>query len=495
MTPALRFLGLEGQRLPLIIDGEGEHVASDVVAKALSIAGSLAERGALQGERVAILIEPGSLFIEALFGVWLAGGVALVLSPLHPTIERKYFCEDARVKRVLTSAAYESIALEQAVPHIRADLVATRASAFRPLLPAKDDAALQLYTSGTTGKPKGAVLSHGNLATQQELVGDAWAVTQDDCLVHALPLHHMHGLCIAALTALGRGASVNFLAKFSVKAIWESFARGSIWMAVPTMTHKLLEEFAASDASKQRRFAASARALRLCTSGSSALPVSVGERWADIAGEYPLERFGMTEIGVGSTNPLHGDRRPGTVGNPLPGVTTRIVDDAGNDGSEGELWVAGESVFLEYFERPEANDAAFVSHNGLRYFRTGDTVTKDERGYLRILGRTSVDILKSGGYKLSALEIEEVLREHPSVSDAAVVGLRDEVWGERVVAAVTLRLGASSNTDALLAHCKERLAPYKCPRMIAIMNELPRNALGKVMKPQLVNMLNVRTSL
>ncbi len=489
MTPALRFLALEGQRQTLVTDSGGDHAACDLVARAISIADFLAERGALAGERVAILIEPGSLFIEALFGVWLAGGVAIVLSPLHPTLERKYFCEDARVRRVLTSHAYEAMAIEQGVPHIRVETIASGSGVFRPHLPAPNDPALQLYTSGTTGKPKGAVLSHGNLATQQDLVGDAWAVTQDDTLIHALPLHHMHGLCIAALTALGRRASVNFLAKFHASTIWDTFARGSIWMAVPTMTHKLLDEFGASDASKQRRYAASARALRLCTSGSAALPVSVGERWANIAGEYPLERFGMTEIGVGAANPLHGDRRPGTVGKPLPSVSTCIVDENGLDANEGELWVAGPSIFLGYFERPEANDAAFVSRDGHRYFRTGDTVVRDERGYLRILGRTNVDILKSGGYKLSALEIEEVLREHPAVSDAAVVGLKDDIWGERVAAAVTLKDGAACNSDALIAHCKEHLAPYKCPRTIAIMQELPRNALGKVVKPQLIDLL------
>jgi malonyl-CoA/methylmalonyl-CoA synthetase len=220
------------------------------------------------------------------------------------------------------------------------------------------------------------------------------------------------------------------------------------------------------------------------TSGSAALPVTVGDRWRALTGAYPLERFGMTEIGVGASNPLDpAGRRPGTVGPPLPTVETRIVDD--------ELWIAGPSVFAGYHDKPEATRDAFVVEDGRRWFKTGDTVARDDDGYLRILGRTSVDILKSGGYKLSALEIEEVLREHPAVADAAVVGLPDATWGERVVACVVPREGrhAECTEDGIRAFAKERLAPYKVPKQVVPMRELPRNALGKVLKPELVKKL------
>jgi malonyl-CoA/methylmalonyl-CoA synthetase len=215
--------------------------------------------------------------------------------------------------------------------------------------------------------------------------------------------------------------------------------------------------------------------------------VGTGERWRALTGAYPLERFGMTEIGVGASNPLApAGRRPGTVGRPLPTVRTRIVDD--------ELWIAGPSVFAGYHQRPEATRESFVVDAGERWFKTGDTVARDEDGYLRVLGRTSVDILKSGGFKISALEIEEILRDHPAIAEVAVVGLpddRDTAWGERVVACVVARRGqeAHCTENAVQAFAKERIAPYKVPKRVVLMAELPRNALGKVLKPELVKRL------
>jgi malonyl-CoA/methylmalonyl-CoA synthetase len=202
----------------------------------------------------------------------------------------------------------------------------------------------------------------------------------------------------------------------------------------------------------------------------------------------------MTEIGVGMTNPVEGDRRAGTVGRPLPTVETRIVDEAGKDAASGELWVRGPSVFASYFRRPDATRAAFVdaSDGGRPWFRTGDTVTLDDAGYYRVLGRTSVDILKSGGYKLSALEIEEVLREHDAILEAAVVGLSDETWGERVVACVIAKDGRGDECgeESVRGFCKTRMAAYKVPKAVIVVQDLPRNAIGKVMKPELVKRLS-----
>jgi malonyl-CoA/methylmalonyl-CoA synthetase len=207
------------------------------------------------------------------------------------------------------------------------------------------------------------------------------------------------------------------------------------------------------------------------------LPVTLGERWREISGTYPLERFGMTEIGVGMTNPLRGERRPGAVGMPLPSVETRIEND--------ELWIKGPSVFAGYWKREDATRDAF--RDG--WFKTGDTVARDDTGYFKILGRTSVDILKSGGYKLSALEIEEVLREHGGVAEVAVVGLPDPAWGERVVACVVARAGHEVSEESLRAFAKERLAPYKVPKTVLTMGELPRNSVGKVVKPELLRLV------
>jgi malonyl-CoA/methylmalonyl-CoA synthetase len=346
--------------------------------------------------------------------------------------------------------------------------------------------ALQLYTSGTTGKPKGAVLSHGNLGAQQALLARTWGWRTDDTLLHVLPLHHMHGLCIALLSALGAGACTRMLPAFDAAAIWEAMGQSTAFMGVPTMYTKLLQAFDAADATRQARWTDHARALRLVASGSAALPVSLGERWRALTGTYPLERFGMSELGVALANPLHGERRPGTVGMCLTTVETRIVDDHGRDADVGELWVRGPGVFREYWRRPEATAAAFLDG----WFRTGDTVTRDEAGYFKILGRTSVDILKSGGYKMSALEIEEALREHPAVGEVAVVGVPDATWGDKVVACVIARPGMATTEAELRTFLREILAPYKVPKEVHFVDHLPRNAMGKVVKPEIVRNLS-----
>jgi malonyl-CoA/methylmalonyl-CoA synthetase len=323
-------------------------------------------------------------------------------------------------------------------------------------------------------------------------LAEAWAWSDSDVLLHVLPLHHLHGLGIAMLSAIGAGAAVLFLGGFEARATWEAMSEATVFMAVPTIHAKLFAAFDQADDATKSRFSAGAHALRLITSGSAALPVTVGERWRALTGAYPLERFGMTEIGVGMSNPLAPEkRRPGTVGVPLRTVRTRIVADDGSDADSGELWIAGPSVFAAYHGRPDATRDAFVEQGGERWFKTGDTVSRGADGYLRVLGRTSVDILKSGGYKLSALEIEEALREHSAIAEVAVVGVPDETWGERVVACVVARDGRDEECteDKLRAFAKERLASYKVPKQVVAMKELPRNAVGKVVKPELVKRL------
>ena len=441
--------------------------------------------GPLRGARVALLVTPGEGFVEALFGVLVAGGCAVILSPLHPEAETAYFCADADVATALVSP---ELASHLAGVPVRAVPLpdAKRAEAVEPPGALAGDAALQLYTSGTTGKPKGAVLTHANLATQQALLVEAWGFSQRDVLLHTLPLHHMHGVAIALLTAIGAGAGVHMLSPFDAGAVWDAMGRATVFMAVPTIYAKLLAAFEEAPRDRRAAWEANARGLRLATSGSAALPTSIGERWRALAGSYPLERFGMTEIGVGSSNPLLGERKPGTVGKPLPTVETRVVSSEPSS-DEGELWVSGPSVFAGYYKREEATREAFVVEAGVRWFKTGDTVRREPDGTLRILGRTSVDILKSGGYKLSALEIEEVLLTHPAVAEVAVVGLPDEVWGERVVACVVARASSVDGDEASLrAFAKTRLAAYKVPRTFLFMKDLPRNAVGKVVKPELV---------
>jgi malonyl-CoA/methylmalonyl-CoA synthetase len=260
-------------------------------------------------------------------------------------------------------------------------------------------------------------------------------------------------------------------------------------MAVPTMYHRLIAAW--DDASPVTRnvWSAGCRRVRLMVSGSAALPVTTLERWREITGHTLLERYGMTEIGMALSNPLHGERRPGTVGRALPGVDVRLVDDAGDPsapGAVGEIEVRGPQVFLEYWRQPDATREAF--RDG--WFRTGD-LSRIEDGYYRILGRTSVDIIKTGGFKVSALEIEEELRQHPSVAECAVIGVNDPEWGERIAAAVELVPGTDLSLEQLQHWARDRLAPYKLPRALLQVTALPRNAMGKVMKPEISRLFPV----
>lgn len=490
--------GLRDASSTMVIDDGGGTSYGAVLRRARAIAHAL--DGIAPGERVAILIHPCADFLSAFFGVLLAGGCVVVLSPLHPPPESRYFCDDAGVKTLIFSSPLKELAASiGALGALGGTIVAV---ATMLALPPKNGReaqapesapALQLYTSGTTGKPKGAVLTHRNIGIQQQLVGEAWGFSANDTLLHALPLHHMHGLAIALLTAIGAGATAR-LRTFDARAIWEEMKDATVFMGVPAMYHRLFVAFDAATDEERARWSSHARNLRLATSGSAALPVTIAERWRSVTGNIPLERFGMTEIGVGITNALHSERFAGSVGLPLATVETRIVDEAGNDAETGELWIRGPSVFAEYHHRPDETRAAFVAdpQGGDAWFRTGDTVTRDPNlptHPFRILGRTSVDILKSGGYKLSALEIEETLREHPGVLEVAVVGVPDEAWGEKVVACVVRRGDAECSSEILQAHVRARLAPYKVPKEVIFLPELPKNALGKVVKPELKKQL------
>jgi malonyl-CoA/methylmalonyl-CoA synthetase len=341
-----------------------------------------------------------------------------------------------------------------------------------------------LYTSGTTSKPKGVVHTHGSITSQILSLVEGWGWRPEDRILLVLPLHHIHGIVNVLLCALWAGATCDISQRFNADDMWDRFIDGdlTLFMAVPTIYVRLIAAWDAAKPDQKARMAQACTKMRLTVSGSAALPVSVFEKWKEISGHTMLERYGMTEIGMALSNPLHGERRPGYVGLPLPGVRTRLVDDSGGpitqEGQPGEIQVKSPNVFQEYWGKPEATALAFSDG----WFATGD-IAVVEHGYYRILGRNSVDIIKTGGYKVSALEIEEVLRTHPRITECAVVGAPDPEWGERVCAAVILEAGQSIALDDLRDWAKERLASYKVPTRILCLDDLPRNAMGKVTKP------------
>jgi len=339
-----------------------------------------------------------------------------------------------------------------------------------------------VYTSGTTGRPKGVVTTHANIRAQVASLVEAWGWARTDRMLLALPMHHVHGILNGLGCPLAAGASCEMLPRFDAEAVWARMASGdvTVFTGVPTMYQRLIAAWDAADAGEQRRRSAGARGMRLMMAGSAALPVPMFKRWQAITGHALLERYGMTEIGMALSNPLDGERRPGAVGVPLPGVEVRLMDEQGRSvvtGEPGEIQVRGGSVFLEYWQRPDATRAVFQDG----WFRTGD-IAVVERGAYRMLGRSSVDILKTGGYKVSALEVEAVLRRHPAIAECAVVGVEDPEWGDRVSVAVELRDGAALTLDELRGWARAELAPYKVPRALVIVVALPRNSMGKVTK-------------
>ena len=441
-----------------------------------------------RGATVALLAEPGPELVASLFAIWRAGAIAVPISPLHPRAEIEHVIATAAPAALLATRALVP-RLAEAAPGAPLQIIdeqptATAAGPLAPVMPDGADDALMLFTSGTTGRPKGVRLSHHGLAASVRALEEAWQWRASDRLLHVLPLHHTHGVVVALLGALWAGAEVRFL-PFAAAAVWDAFAEASVFMAVPTMYAKLMSAYREAPQEQQRRWSAAARGLRLATSGSAALPSALLEEFRAATGQTLLERYGMTEIGMALSNPYDGPRVPGAVGRELPGVTVDLVDDGGRlaaVGQPGELRVRSPQMFSGYHGDSEASRAGFDDEGR---FRTGDIGTRDADGVIRLLGRSSVDIIKSGGYKLSALEIESVLLEHPAVAEVAVVGAPDPVWGERVRAYVVPRGPQPPTLDELQSFAGNRLAPYKLPRDLRILDALPRNAMGKVQKQRL----------
>ena len=451
--------------------------------------GLLAGRSDLEEARVAFLIPAGVDYVTALHGVWRAGGIAIPLNVASAESEWEHCLTSAGVTQVIadeqTLGAVEGLCSRLSIPVATVSNTQTDSLSPLPKL-SPTRRAMIVFTSGTTSKPKGAVTTHGNIAAQIETLIAAWEWQADDVIPLFLPLHHVHGIINVLSCALWAGATVYAMPKLDLTALCAQVAADtfSVFMAVPTIYVKLIDHLETRQDQEVEAICEGFANMRLNVSGSAACPVEVFEEWRDLTGQMLLERYGMTEIGMALSNPYRGERRPGYVGQALPGVTVQLVDEEGEivtgEGTPGEIRIQSPTVFLEYWGNSEATAASFSDG----WFCTGD-IAVIEDGYYRIMGRSSVDIIKSGGYKLSALEIENTLLAHPQIAEVAVVGIKDRTWGEAVAAAVALKGDDDMTLDALKSWCDGKLSSYKVPKQLRVVDALPRNAMGKVVKPSL----------
>ena len=403
----------------------------------------------------------------------------------YPLPSLQYVIEDTEASIIVVSTQYEALLKDlTAEKNIRLIVLGDENNVAPKTLPDIDAkrSAMILYTSGTTNKPKGVVTTHENLEAQISTLVKAWEWSQNDHTICVLPLHHVHGIVNVVSSSLWSGAVCEFINGFSAEHIFHLFQKGAInvFMAVPTIYFKLITYWESLSEDQQQSMTECMSKFRLMVCGSAALPVSVMERWKTISGHVLLERYGMTEIGMAISNPYHEERRAGYIGKPLEGVDVKLVNEEYHEvkpGEPGEILVRGKNVFKEYWRKPEATAKEFTADG---WFKTGDVAIVED-GYYRIMGRNSVDIIKSGGYKISALEIEEELRKYELITDCAVVGIPNDEWGELIVSAIVVK-DENINTDELNKWLREKMAAYKTPRKYLIVDELPRNAMGKVTK-------------
>jgi malonyl-CoA/methylmalonyl-CoA synthetase len=479
-----------------------------LAAEVEDFAHALVAWGLQPGERIALFLENSPAFVVAYLGAQLAGGIVGLVNPQYRRVELQHILTDAGVRLCVTSAAgadaVQPLPLPQLTTLVIADdlsapalnspperiafaaFVAQSRAASRRLLalPTPDAPAVLGYTSGTTGRAKGALLSHRNLIANITALTAAWRWTDQDRLLLVLPLFHAHGLMVGLHGTLFSGASAVLRRAFDAADVLAMLSRDpsiTLFFGVPTMYARLLAE-------AERQGAPSHR-LRLFVSGSAPLSAHLFADFERVFGQRILERYGMTETIMNLTNPYEGERRPGTVGGPFPGQEARVVDVRARQplpsGEIGEIEVRGPHVFAGYWNRPDATAEAFSADG---WFKTGDLGWRSADGYYTITGRAR-ELIISGGYNVYPREVEDVLAAHPAIAEAAVVGLPDPDLGEQVVAVVVPRDGLTPSADDIIAFCREQLASYKKPRRVAFVEALPRNALGKVQKHLLTERL------
>ena len=469
----------------IAIEHEGNCFSyNELVNRSNLIASFLLEKNKrdLNEERIAFLLDPDINYITTLWGIWKAGGVAVPLSLSAKKEELIHYLSDTDAKLLITSEKYnsrlDSIDLDNLKIHLieNVDLVETKRL---PEIDFHRDA-MVLYTSGTTSKPKGVVSTHKNIDSQISALVEAWEWNKNDHIPLFLPLHHIHGIINALSSPLYVGGKVTMLDSFEINELCRQVAskKFSVFTAVPTVYFSLIDEL---EESKNKEVIEGFKSMRLMMSGSAALAPEIHKKWEELTGQKLLERYGMTEIGMALSNSYKGERRPGSVGTTLPKVQIKLQDDSGNEINEeekpGQILIKGPQVFRKYLNLEDKTKESFKEG----WFLTGDVAIL-ENGYYKILGRESVDIIKTGGYKVSALEIEDIVLRHKEVKECAVVGIQDIKWGEIIAVAIVSK-DKEMNLEEIKDWCSEFLSDYKLPRKLIYIDELPKNSMGKVTKP------------
>lgn len=454
------------------------------------IANLLASLKLPRASRIAVQVDKSVEAVCLYLATLRSGHVFLPLNSAYQQSEIDYFIQDAEPAVVVCSPANQDwinpiaaahgtrqvYTLSDAGTGTLLDAAAPHSDAFRTVARRTDDLAAILYTSGTTGRSKGAMLSHGNLSSNALMLNDYWRWRAGDVLLHALPIFHVHGLFVALHGALLSGNKMIWLAKFDTHEVLRQLPRSSVFMGVPTMYTRLLDEPAFD--------ARAVRSMRLFISGSAPLLTDTFQQFEARTGQRILERYGMSETIMLTSNPYDGNRVAGTVGLPLPGVSVRVVDDAGTPcptNEIGGIQVRGPNVFSGYWRMPEKTREEFTADG---WFKTGDVGRFDANGYLTIVGR-SKDLIITGGYNVYPKEIESWLDDMPGVAESAVIGVPHRDFGEAVTAVVVRKPGAMLDGAAIIAALKGAIASFKVPKAVHVVDDLPRNAMGKVQKNEL----------
>jgi len=474
------------QRLALR-DQDRSYTYKDLVKASTNIASALlSEKLDLKEERIGFLISPSFNYVSILWGIWKAGGICVPLSLSATESELTHYLEDAKISLLISDnegcKKLKKLSDDLNIPlEDEKNLQGDESKALPEIK--KERKAMILFTSGTTSKPKGVVSTHSNIEAQISSLVEAWEWHKDDFIPLILPLHHIHGIINTLSCPLWIGASVDILGAFEVEKVVEAVCKNnySVFTAVPTIYFSLIDKIEHMAGKELELIQTKFKEMRLMMSGSAALAPEIHKKWSELTGQDLLERYGMTEIGMALSNPLKGEKRPGSVGQVLPEVEICLMEDnkvITEENTPGEIMIKGPQVFLEYWNQEKTTEDSFFEG----WFKTGDVAELID-GYYKILGRASVDIIKSGGYKISALEIEDVLLKHPLVKECAVIGIADKKWGEVVAASIIA--SDELTLEDIQAWSLDFLSDYKIPRSLKLLEELPKNAMGKVVKPEI----------